>query len=189
MFEKLERLKDDCLCELDSIDLLYKVGKNITWEIDKRSKRRLGVCRYNMRMGYTYHTIGISNWLLKDFDDKTIKNTIMHELIHTFEGCNNHGYEWQRYANMVNKKLGYNIKRLSNVQALCENNNINYEEFNNARYKYKITCKHCGNVHMQFKLSTHYKWSYINNHMLCGKCRDKHFIVEDMKEHKILCDN
>lgn len=178
---KLLELKNDCLDELASIDLLDNVGEIDEWYVDKRATRRLGVCKHRRCMEYIYHSIGISSWLLKDFDDKTIKNTIMHELLHTFEGCDNHGYKWQKYADIVNTKLGYNIKRLSSLETICENNDIDYNKYENVHYKYKGTCKKCGYVWRQNRLSAHTLMSYKLGRMTHRTCGGHDFEIIDMK--------
>ncbi len=188
MKTKLIRLKNDCLKELQEIGIIDKVAANITWRIDTRAKKRLGVCEKKNKMTYTYHTIGISDWVLKSFSDKDIKNTIMHELLHTINGCNNHGYNWQRYAELVNEKLGYEISRLANVEKLCEKNNINYETFREQTRRYKIICKKCGKVFYQSRLGARTLIGYMNNnrrHIVCG---GNEFTIIDLKNHKILCD-
>lgn len=181
MTRKLLELKDDCMYELDSIGLADMIGEIETWYVDKRATRRLGVCKHRKSMGYVYNNIGISSWLLKDFDEKTIKNTIIHEILHTFEGCNNHGYKWQKYADIVNTKLGYNIKRLSSLETICENNDIDYNKYENVHYKYKGTCKKCGYVWHQQRLSSHALLSYKLGRMTHSVCGGHEFEIIDTK--------
>jgi predicted SprT family Zn-dependent metalloprotease len=191
MLSKLKELAKECENELYKLYLDNSIKDNIKnysirYVVNYRAKRRLGECRY---LSDAFREINVSSWLLKDFSNKDIKNTIMHELLHCLKGCNNHGSRWQMYANIVNKKLGYNVKRLANVSALCDKNNIDKVAFNNDRYKYKITCKSCNHVHYAMRITTRIKNYYVNNNMLCGVCRNRHFEIVDLKENKIICDN
>lgn len=183
--EKLMRLVKECENELKSISLDTKLNKRITYEVNYKAKKRLGQCCYN---GLDYVTINISSWLLESFSDKDVKNTIMHEIIHTFDDCNNHGSEWQRYANMVNRCLGYNIKRLCNINELCKRNDIDIDTFNN-RYKYEITCKTCGRVFHTYKMSAWTKTCYKSGNCTHRSCGGHTFKVVDLKENKVICDD
>ncbi len=140
-YDKLIRLKNESLKELASIDVKKYLGTIEKYEVNTRAKNRLGVCRHRRSMGYTYNIIGVSDWVLEKFSDKDIKDTIIHELLHTIEGCNNHGRKWQQYARLVNRELGYNISTCANMKKLCADNNIDFDTFVNDSYKYEITCK------------------------------------------------
>lgn len=49
--------------------------------------------------------------LREDTDIDGLKNTIIHELLHTCKGCMKHTGEWKQLAEKVNRYYGYNIKR------------------------------------------------------------------------------
>jgi hypothetical protein len=188
MREKLERLKQECFNELGSIDMLSKIAEDITWEINTRAKNRLGVCKHRYSMGYTYHTIGISDWVLENFSDKDIKDTIIHELLHTIEGCNNHGHKWQYYASYVNNMLGYNISRLASMSELCERNGIKYEEFKTSTYKYAIRCKKCGKTFYKNRLSKDMIRYYKAHDIRHKNCGGDEFVITDLKSGKIIVE-
>lgn len=40
--------------------------------------------------------------------------TLLHELLHTIPGCFNHGGQWKKLADRINKKYNLKIKRCSN---------------------------------------------------------------------------
>ena len=44
--------------------------------------------------------------------EKSLKNTLIHELIHTVPDGLCHTGEWKKWAKYVSEKTGYNIKRL-----------------------------------------------------------------------------
>ena len=97
----------DCKTELDNLDIEYGFIQSVT--VNTRAKKRWGMCTEE---GEGIYKIEISSKLLKDdVEDIHAKNTIIHEILHTCDGCLNHGKEWQRLANKVNNAYGYNIKR------------------------------------------------------------------------------
>jgi len=191
MEKKLEKLYQECIKELSSIGINIldeqNIGK-IDIKISTRSKKRYGCCkqeepdeksmnierrgfkriiRYNR---YNKHHIEISSWVM-DLDERIIKNTIIHELIHCIPYCNNHGKEFKKYAKFINSKLGYDITRVGNKRADYEKSNIEYEE--EEKFKYKIECKQCGQVFFRKRLSKNFILKYR-----CGKCRSKFIITE-----------
>ena len=130
---KLQRLFDECKSELYSIgiDLNNEQIGDITIGIGKRNCKRYGCCKqespikstkYTERVGrnryvrygrYKSHKIEISKWVM-ELNEDIIKNTIMHEIIHCFPNCSNHGEDFKKYAKYINTKLGYDISRLGN---------------------------------------------------------------------------
>ena len=103
MEEKLQIIYKECIKELNSIgiDISKPEIREIKVGISKRSKKIYGCCRqeepdkttkYYQNIGrrkyikygiYKKHNIEISSWVMQ-LDEKIIKNTIMHEIIHCF---------------------------------------------------------------------------------------------------------
>lgn len=154
----LMKYVNECMDELNAIDIPYskKVEK---WEINKRAKNRWGQCRKN----YDSYSINISVRLLDDeVTEKALKTTIIHELLHTIEGCMNHGYKWQKYADLVNDCYNYNVKRVTSI----EEKGLDKEK-EKLKCKYVFKCSNCGAITAQDRLTKfvkHYS-SYG-----CGKC-------------------
>ena len=156
--KNFQKLYLECMQELRSIGIEY--GCVSEWHINTRAKKRWGQCK---ALGHGYYSINISVRLLADdIDDIATKTTILHELLHTCKGCMNHGKEWQRLADKVNRAYGYNIKRCTS----CEEKGIEKEDEPEA--KYIIGCPCCGT-----------KWEYVRmtkavqnpRRYLCGKCK------------------
>lgn len=191
MEEKLGNLYQECIDELRSIgiDILdeEKIGI-IDIKIAKRNAKRYGCCknekpnknfytiskngRYRVRKYEVFmeHHIEISKWVM-ELDDKIIKNTIMHEIIHCFPYCNNHGKEFKKYAKYINEKLGYDISRVGNKEEDYKQSNLEYKE-ETQKYKYKILCKKCGAIIYRQRLQVS-KIRYYR----CGKCGGKLEII------------
>ena len=191
MKEKLERLYNECVEKLKSININiienHKIGE-IDIKLAKRNSKRYGCCKQekpdqscyhiekrgnNMILKYDKfyeHHIEISEWVM-DLDDSIIKNTIIHEIIHCFPGCNNHGKTFKNYASYINEKLGYNISRLGNKEMDYKRSNLDFEnEANN--YKYKIVCQKCGEKFYRKRLHKNLIKKYR-----CGKCGGKLQII------------
>lgn len=184
MNEKIMNLYNECINELKQIGIDI-TNKEIIGTIDinlaKRKTKRYGCCKqdkpdvktkYIEKIGrrkiikyerFLEHHIEISKWVM-ELDDKIIKNTIMHEIIHCFPGCNNHGEEFKRYAGYINQKLGYNISRLGNVKQDYEKSNMEYVQDEN--YKYKVICKQCGQSFFRKRMAKNFTRNYR-----CGICR------------------
>ena len=190
MNEKLLRLYIECIKELESIGIDIIDRKNIgkiDIQISNRAAKRYGCCKqenpdknyktvkkYRNRRVITYqkfknHHIYISKWVL-ELDDKIIKNTIIHELIHCIPYCNNQGEAFKKYAKYINEKLGYNISRLGNKEDDYKKSNIEYKE--KESYNYIIICEKCGQTIYRKRLSQNFIKKYR-----CGICKSK-FKVE-----------
>lgn len=155
----LIELANECMAELDEIGIEY--AEIIHWEVNTRAKKRWGLCKHNTDDSYT---ISISYRLLTDnvADDGAI-NTIIHELIHTVVGCMNHGENWKREANKVNRAYGYNIKRCSSA----EEKGVEPIENIPKAVKYQFKCKDCGKIYSRTRAS-----KFTNNwqNYRCGVC-------------------
>lgn len=162
MENKLEKIYIECIDELKTIGIDVIGNKDIgkiNIKIANRNAKRYGCCKqkdpdkstaYIEKRGrrkfvkyykYKEHNIEISKWVL-DLDENIIKDTIVHEIIHCFPGCNNHGIEFKKYAKQINEKLGYNVTRLGNKEQDFKNSNLDFKE--KINYNYIILCKKCG---------------------------------------------
>lgn len=141
----LQKVARECMKELDAIGIQY--GNVKRFEINTRAKKRWGQCKV-VPGGFT---INISAFLLDETTDiKGLKNTIIHELLHTCKGCLNHGAEWKRLAAKVNRAYGYNIKRTSSADekgCTCRDNETI------RQIKHKLVCSNCNHVFIRYKES------------------------------------
>lgn len=128
----LDMLYDNCKTKLDDINI--QCGTIVGVTTNSRSKRRWGRCTHLSTGGFK---IEISTQLLNDdVPDIAAETTMIHELLHTCKGCQNHGTEWKRLANKVNKAYGYNITRTTSA----EEKGVSQEVI----MKHKIVCQSCG---------------------------------------------
>lgn len=134
-----------------SIRELRTLGVPISREIrpglvvNTRAQRRLGCCVY--RDGA--FIIEVSARILEDF--QLFKVTLLHELLHTCYGCQNHGKRWKAYAQKVGEALGVEIART--VQLEGQPQRLRQEEV-----KYLLQCQSCGRVIPRKRMSKAVKY-------------------------------
>lgn len=112
--------------------------------INTRAKSFWGRCTavISRSAASTVYRIEVTTRLIGT-DESSIKNTLMHEVIHTCKGCMNHSALWKRYASIVNEKYGYNVKRVTS----SEEKGLEGSESSAGRImpiKYIAACTSCG---------------------------------------------
>lgn len=136
---RLEQLKNEAMSELMGIGVPI-LPSNIHFAINKRYTRKLANCQELPEGPYL---IQVSSVVLKG-DDHFAKNIIIHELLHTLPGCLNHGPEWKRWAEKVNRELGYDIQRIVPIDKIIA---AVEGDPRAVGFKYKIECQGCGGTH------------------------------------------
>ena len=111
------------------------------------SRRNAYQRAHGVNTGYIY-SIKISKYTLGS-SQKSIMNTILHELLHTCENCMNHGSLWKRYAAIVNNVYNYNIQRCDGDKTSEDRTNLR----KGIKVNHKLRCDKCGQVFMRTKSS------------------------------------
>ena len=158
----LMKLVAESKAELDAIGIPYRTVRN--WTVNTRARSRWGQCK---TISKGVFDIDISERLLSgDVPDFSAKNTIIHELLHTVEGCEGHGGKWKQLAERVNQAYPqYHIKRVtSNEEAGVQPIQKPY------RAVYKIACSRCGTYTYRQKAS---KLVQHPERYRCAKCGGK----------------
>lgn len=160
--KNLKRIYDVCVNEVTALGI--ETGYIAGIEINHRAQNRWGQCR--LRNGVYY--INISARLLEDDTDiKGVKETVIHEILHTCKGCMNHGTEWKRLANKVNRAYGYNVSRTKSCEELGIDSK-QYREERNMVARYKIVCDKCGAACYRNRASDFVKHPEWYTHTNCG---------------------
>lgn len=162
MQNTINNLLQDIIAEAKTLNIpIGNIDPIVT--INTRATKRLGQCS---KRGEKYY-IQISSFIITE-DKKALKETLAHEVLHTAYGCMNHGETWKKYANIMNRKYGYDITRTKNIASLGTLGII--KPVTNHLTNYTIKCQGCGQVihrHRKSKLITH-------THLYrCGKCKGK----------------
>lgn len=159
-----------CMTELDDIGIEY--GNIIEFKVNTRAKKRWGQCKA-VPGGYS---INISAILLDERNDEQgLKNTIIHELLHSCKGCMNHGENWKRLAAKVNRAYGYNIKRCSSADEKGVQEETRPIK-TTREIKYIVKCNGCGHTYTRTKMS---KLIQHPEHYRCGCCGGKLSVIKN----------
>jgi len=157
----LYTIANECLQELDNIGIEYGTIKE--FRINKRAKSFYGQC-IKKPEGFIIEII--TDMLADDVPDIELKDTIIHEILHTCENCFNHGKPWKNVADKVNKAYGYNISRLANFEIKTETKP--------KVIKYRLHCVGCGQTYERTKKS---RFTENPQYYRCGECHGE--IVRD----------
>ena len=145
-YQELDQLFTDCKRKLLLINI--PVAKDITLRINTRAKKRMGLCERNPLTNA--YIVEASYFAL--VNKEQVENTLIHELLHTCEGCMNHGNLWKQYADKVKMYFNINIERTFSMSELEECGIII------PKAKYTVYCSECGNSwdkHKQSNITKH----------------------------------
>ena len=165
----LNQMLNDCKQELISLGYNEVQDKYYSVSINPRFRHKLGCCSLDKKT--LFYKIQISKVFMEICPDK-IKNTMMHELIHSVNGCMNHGPNFQHLAALVNRKFGYNVKTHSDVPE--------YSKYLNEtkHYRYKLMCNTCRKEWLYEKAGKLVRGVLKNpNYCKCPHCRGNSFSV------------
>ena len=130
-----------------------------------RAKCRWGQCK-RVNGGYS---ININVDLLDERNDyKGLENTLIHEILHTVEGCMNHGPNWKRAADRIKTVYGLEIKRANSK----EDKGVTYkrEATRDEPVKYILKCVDCGHEYKYQRASRAVKFP---ERFRCGHCQGR----------------
>lgn len=146
-------------CVSDLTEAGIPIGNVRNWKVGTRGKNQWGLCKM---VAPCIYDITISAALLEDsVEDQVVKNTIAHELLHTVDGCMNHGKHWHRLAALVNHRCpGYNVKSRTSAE----------EKGIHIEFKYLLRCTGCGAT-----VGRHRRSRFVERPKLylCSKCGGK----------------
>ena len=125
-------------CQMDLLTVQIRPGKVRNWCVNTRAKARWGLCS---KVENGLFDIQISAILLQDsVDDQAVKDTIVHELLHTIPVCFKHTGKWKQYAAAVNTLLPqYHIQARSSYEEKGLGDSRQEPE-----YPYLLKCVQCG---------------------------------------------
>lgn len=102
--------------------------------------KRLGQCSYT---GLNRYEIQLNYHFARICSKEDVRDTIMHELIHSLKDCMCHTGRWKYVSERINYQYNYDLSRTATYPE--------YSKFRKAvkprktsSLKYKVVCKHCG---------------------------------------------
>ena len=156
----LQKIAKKCLQIVDDCGIEY--GNIRRFEVNHRAKNRFGQCRRRNDEFGVYYTINISSFILGDeTDEREVESTVIHEILHSCDGCMNHGEKWKGYANIVRKKYGYNIERTGSFE------DFGLKKDDVVTFRYILRCTDCRN---EFKRNRMSKVIQNPGRYRCGAC-------------------
>lgn len=150
-----------CLEEVEAVGIPH--GDISEFVVNTRVKSRFGQCR---KLPNGKYSINISKALLDEsVNDKWLKDTIIHEILHSCKDCMNHGKKWKYYASIMNRKYGYSISRCASSAEMGI-----AEKTSPTFYKYRLICTKCGHTYLRQRMS-----AAVQNpsRFYCGYCNGK----------------
>ena len=114
-----DKLLKECIetMKKDGVPISSSISPRVTLS---RSKKTDCQCRRNRSKDPQYDfTIALSKYMLSN-TERSLRNTLYHELIHTVPAAQDHKSTWQKWAKYVSEKLGYDIQRNSNTDETPE---------------------------------------------------------------------
>lgn len=151
---KYQKLVYECIDELETLGDNYQIIQDLYFSNFKGNSKG-GDCRREQKGKYR---IRINQDLINNDE---IKGIIIHELLHTFNGCMKHTGEWRRRADYVNHKLGYDIQRICNISLATDS------------HHYELICKYCGARIIYYNRTKAIKYFEENpdgNRFWCNRC-------------------
>lgn len=150
-----------CIAEIKATGIQY--GEISDIRVGSQNMKFIGLC-HHLRDGT--HMIEINPVILTSSTPiKSLKEVIIHEILHTCKGCDNHGRIWKQLAAKINARYGYNVTHYSSYVTL----GITAEKLAQSA-KYVIECTNCGELY-SYKRRSKVIDSYKK--CSCGNCKRK----------------
>lgn len=138
------KLVETCLEEVKAAGIVP--GPITEFKINTRARKRWGLCSKTPDGSFV---IQIAASLLMDdrVSEQACKETIIHEILHTCEGCFKHTGRWRLYAQHMNNEYGYHIKRsTSETEKGLPVGTTAGGSRRSQPAKYIYRCKKCGQI-------------------------------------------
>lgn len=108
-------------------------------------------------------------------NEKGVKETIIHELIHTLQGCQNHKSEFKWHCDIIKRYLGYSC-------FTGQHDDTHTDEYKLSNYKHFLICEKCHKVVGAGNKLT-YKYSHPETRICCAcKTTTKYMNLQQVKE-------
>jgi predicted SprT family Zn-dependent metalloprotease len=140
------------------------VGKVTDATINHRARKRWGQCVG--RPDGTFELNFSAVLFHREVPERARASVICHELLHTVNGCANHGYKWKQYSKIVCERFGLPVK--TTISAAELGIPEKYTAVSKHSYKYRIVCSKCGAEILRDRLSPLVRHPERYIHTGCG---------------------
>lgn len=158
----LVKILDKALSLCDKENIPYGEITSIT--VNKRLSKAWGRCIH--RSGSTTYQIEVRKIIAdsKTTPEKAIMEVVLHEIIHTCEGCWNHGELFKSYGSRF-AKYGYNV---GNAKTSVDSTEIDINTYV-EKCKYAVRCPKCGFTIAKDRMCGIIKYPNFYTHTKCGE--------------------
>ena len=139
MVHDCDRLLEEIVSQAREVGIPVSQNIDPNVRINKRAVTRFGCCRYEAGR----QIIEVSGRVAQG-PEKSCRETLAHEILHTCWGCRNHGKRWKEYACRMAQAYGYRITRTSSC------GEMGVEE---RPCRYLLRCERCGAEFKRFRAS------------------------------------
>lgn len=174
--KELEKIKNDCIEIINEVVRPDAITGVIEVKFNKRFTQTLGRCG---RRKTTYgraiagHLVQISEkyYTHHSTTDDERYSLMLHELLHSVKGCNNHGKLFNHYASLLEEATG-----VTQITGATSKTHSEYNKDTRTPFKYILECRECGREHYMKRLrggkEDGIDWEGDAVHYRC-RCEDK----------------
>lgn len=164
----LRKIAHVCLDEVIAAGITP--GNIAAYNVNGRLSRSWGRCKTDRLLGVS--SIEIQPFLLNSKTPvEVLKMVLIHEILHSCRGCQNHGALWKSYAARMNARYHYNIARIVSAEtiAACEQAGTYRRRMDNSgdSSRYAIECTTCGAIYTRSRMSDFVRCPHAYR---CGNC-------------------
>lgn len=167
IFEEVIALYEACMPDFkkDRISPILNFNKRTS---------ALGTCRTTKIYGViTGCKIYLSEYAMKDAE--CVRNTLAHEIAHTFDGCQNHGQNFKAVGKRLEKHTGIVINTCATDEEAVVSG---IQEATQLHAKYTLKCANCGKE-WYYQRTCRVVKNYRNcNCPCCGTVKGKLILIE-----------
>ena len=177
----LNKLFKECV-DIVTKDCGIEIGDIISVELNYRAKGRFGQC---VSCGNGRYKLNFNHLIFDDrSDENAVKETIIHEILHTCKGCHGHKGQWKTLAICVSMMTPYQITRTSSYEHFGLDRPEQCSRTKNANYVFK--CEGCGQKIIRQRVS---KFVKHPERYRCGKCHGRLKFVPEESKYEIWTAN
>lgn len=126
--------------EARALKIPFSSDVSPTVTINRRAVTRFGCCKFQKGRSWIEVAETVANG-----PEKSCREVLAHELLHTCRGCRDHGETWKNYAARMNEAYGYHIQRVTT--------NVSLGVQRVREPKYLLRCERCGAEFPRFRAS------------------------------------
>lgn len=122
-----------------------------------KSTRSFGRCGRKRRFNDVFYTIKVNEMFFSpgmNTEWGMLRNTLVHEIVHTLPECFNHGPSFQAWGARLNKKFGLNISTREGKE-----NSKKFESVQFGTTKNVFVCPVCGDFYLFSKTTRNVRWA------------------------------